>query len=61
MSEYIKIFSDCKTMDDIGTMFFNWTATPPRIGVVKTRENNIEILPPLTAGQNSKYSRINVR
>ena len=41
-------------------MFLNWTATPPRIGIIKSPENNIEILP-LAAGQNRKYSHINVR
>ena len=47
-------------MDGIGTMFLNWTTTPPRIGVLKSRENHIEILP-VAAGQNRKYSHINVR
>ena len=47
-------------MDGIGTMFLNWTTTPPRIGVLKSRESHIEILP-VAAGQSGKYSHINVR
>ena len=32
-------------MADKGTVFLNWTATPPRIGVVKASETNVKILP----------------